>query len=469
MITRASEWTSGEVASAVGGRLHGDSARKLAGVATDTRDALRDQLFIALIGPRHDAHDFLEQAAKAGASALLVRSGLDAARVSKLAATATVIEVDDTLKALGRLAKAHRKRLGPGLKVVGLTGSNGKTSTKEMLAAVLAEAGRVLKTEGNLNNWIGMPLTLLSAKKSHDYAVLEMGMNALGEIAWMTSLAEPNVGLVTNVGPAHVGELGGIENVGKAKGELFQGLPQKATMIVNLDDVRVVAQAALVTRPRRTFGRHASADVRVASSETRGDAQIVTLDVDGHVVVATLPYPGMHNALNAAGAVAAATAMTTLAPAVIARGLSLSERAHGRMETKTVGPFSLIDDAYNANGASMIAAIETVSSRAKKEKKRFVAVLGEMRELGDYSPEEHARVGHAVSIAGCSVLATFGALAAPIAGAANVKETRHEDSDDAALFAWLRDRLVPGDLVLVKGSRGIRMERFIERLQEAFA
>lgn len=470
MIARASEWTSLEVAAAVRGRLLGDSQRAIAGIATDTRDALAGQLFVALSGARFDAHDFLESALDGGAVALLVREGLDAERLERLSARAAVIEVADPLRGLGLLARAHRVRLGAAApKIVALTGSNGKTSTKEMLAAVLSEVGSVHKTEGNLNNWIGMPLTLLGARAIHDYVVLELGMNALGEIAWMTSLCTPEVGLVINVGPAHVGELGGMDNVAKAKGELYAGLGSDAIAVVNLDDPRVTAQAQLAAvTNRRTFGWDPRADVRVMmSSPITGDAQDLALLVDGVRLDTTLPYPGSHNAVNAAAAVAAATAVAgdELDVHAIQRGLRRAHRAHGRLETRSVGTWSVVDDAYNANGASMIAAIETVSARARSTGVRFVAVLGEMRELGEFSEAEHLRVGRALGPAMCAVLATFGPLAAPLSRVAVVPKVHHEDADDAALFAWLKSELRPGDVILVKGSRGIRMERFIERLE----
>lgn len=470
MIARASKWTSLEVAAAVNGRLMGDADRPIAGVATDTRDALTDHLFIALSGARFDAHDFLERAIHGGAAALLVRRGLEPARLAALAARAPVIEVADPLRGLGLLSRAHRLRLGAACpRIVGITGSNGKTSTKEMLAAVLAEVGSVHKTEGNLNNWIGMPLTLLGATAEHDFVVLEMGMNALGEIAWMTSLAAPHVGLVTNVGPAHVGELGGIENVARAKGELFHGLPAGATAVVNLDDPRVVAQASGAQKTR-TFGWDPRADVRVIGSAPFGaDAQDLALLAGGARIEAQLPYPGAHNALNAAAATAAAFAVAgaQLDAATVSRGLSRTERAHGRLESRTVGTWTVVDDAYNANGASMLAAIDTVSALARASGSRFVALLGEMRELGDFSAAEHERVGRALVPAGCALVAAFGPQAGPIAaGAQGVARVRHEATDDAALFDWLRGELKGGDVILVKGSRGIRMERFIERLEE---
>lgn len=473
MIARASQWTTSEVAAAVCGRIHGDAGRGLAGVATDTRDALRDLLFVALAGDRFDAHDFLEKAVENGAGALLVTAGrVGAERLSALSATVPVIEVQDSLHGLGELARAHRRRF-PGLLVHALTGSNGKTSTKEMLAAILETAGPVLKTEGNLNNLIGAPLTLLGARADHRAAVVELGMNALGEISRLTEIASPDVGLVINVGPAHIGELGSIEAIAQAKGELFAGLDRdRAMAVVNLDDRWVVEMARRFAPARqRTFGRSEAADVRLVERRALGEGQELTLSVDGTTVELELPYPGAHNALNAAAAVATATARTSIDLGALSRGLASARRVAGRLIVEPLGPYWIVDDCYNANGASMLAAIETLAERVSSGG-RLVALLGEMRELGKFSAEEHERVGRAAAERGAALVASFGPDAAPIAAgarAAGLEEVTHQDEDREALLAWLLPRLREGDVILVKGSRGIHMERFISRLREAQA
>ncbi|MFO0726875.1 MAG: UDP-N-acetylmuramoyl-tripeptide--D-alanyl-D-alanine ligase [Myxococcota bacterium] len=470
MIVGAADWTPGDIARAVLGHVEGDPSRRLLGVATDTRDPLRQALFVALVGEKHDAHQFLDTAVEAGASALLVEAArLSPEQQARLSARVSLILVPDTTTALGDLAKAHLLRHRSHLKIAGLTGSNGKTSTKEMLAALCGVGRRTLKTQGNLNNLIGLPMTALRVDGAHDVAVLEMGMNRLGEIARMTEIARPDVGLITNVGPAHIGELGGMDNIQRAKGELFRGLEASATAIVNLDDPRVVAEAQHAgTSKARTFGRTTGADVLLVSSREEGEGQILELYVDGTRLEAELPYPGAHNALNAAGAVAAATALFALSDNEIRAGLAAAERVGGRLSARPLGEWLLLDDSYNANSASTIAAIRTAGDRARREGRRFVAFLGEMRELGSYADEEHQKVGRAAAEAGAAFVAAFGPLASPLAAAASSGGilAQHEAEDAARLFAWARPKLEARDLILVKGSRGIHMEQFVKLLEE---
>lgn len=469
MIMRRASFSVGEVERKVAGRLIGHANVFVRGVSTDTRDPLKDQLFVALRGDRFDAHDFLESALDAGAAALLVRDDLEPQRKVRLAARAPLVEVPDTLVALGRLAAAHRERFS--IPVVALTGSNGKTTTKQLLASLLAETRTVLATEGNLNNLIGLPMTLLGLEAQHQVAVLEMGMNAPGEIARMAAIAKPDAALITNVGPAHIGMLGSMDAIARAKAEIFSALhPEQGTMLLNLDDERVMAEAdRSPVRHRRTFGWAEGADVRVLSSVTLPEGEQVELQVEGQRIEAQLPILGPHNAVNAAAAVAVATLgiFGPWDPRVVERGLSTARLAHGRLELRPVGPFTVVDDSYNANAASTIAAIQTVARRAAREGGRFVVVLGEMRELGAFSEAEHARVGRAAVEHGAALVAALGPDARPIALAAATAgvETVHEAEDISALFSWLRPRLRPGDTILVKGSRGMRMERFIEQLE----
>jgi UDP-N-acetylmuramoyl-tripeptide--D-alanyl-D-alanine ligase len=476
LIARASNWTAGEVAEAVSGELVGDARKRLDGVSTDTRDALGGSLFVALAGERFDAHDFLGDALKAGAGALLVsRRGLETSRAKGFeAGSLPLVVVDDTLRALGDLAAHHRRRFA--IPVVALTGSNGKTTTKEMTAAILAESKRVLKTEGNLNNLIGVPMTLLGLKSDHDAAVIEMGMNTPGEIARYAEIARPDAGMVINVGPAHIGMLGSLRAIAEAKGELYRGLDKrKGIAVVNADDPEVVrvAKSSGVERVR-TFGRRADADVRLVDSTPTFDGdragQRIRIEIDkSREVAVALGLPGAHNAMNAAAAVALATALPSMAtPDQIAEGLPKATRVSRRMSFDRIGPYLLVDDCYNANSSSMKAAIETVSARVAAAGGRFVALLGEMRELGGYALEEHASVGDALVAAKAALIASFGGLARPIAEAAKRAgiEAHHEDEDLDALYAWLAPRLRADDIILVKGSRGMKMERFIERLKK---
>lgn len=470
MIARRARFEAVEVAAAVGGDLDPGGVgpdRRFLGIATDSRDALEGRLFVALVGARHDAHDFLRAAVEGGAAGLLVsKAGFDrAGGRDAVGADVEVVRVDDTLAALGALARHHRRRIG--VPVLALTGSNGKTSTKEMMAAALGVERRVLATPGNLNNLVGLPLTLLGLEPEHEVAVTEMGMNALGEIAAMVAIAEPEVGLVTNVGPAHIGELGSIENIARAKGEMYAGLdPERGIGVVNLDDPRVVDQAdrAGLAR-RRTFGAGAGADVRLIGTTGRGTAQWVRLEVDGEELSVEIQLPGLHQAQNLAAAVAAVTALPGVRPSreSLIEGLEGLAPVEGRGTVRRIGAYTVIDETYNANAASAAAAIEAAIALAQG--RRVVAAIGEMKELGAFSEEAHREVGAALRRAGVDVVAAFGAEAGPVAEAAGPR-SRHEAEDLDALIDWLFDALQPGDVLLVKGSRGSRMERVITRLEE---
>ncbi len=479
MIARASPWIVREIQSATSAQLsepqHASIA--VAGVCTDTRDALEGQLFVALTGERYDAHDFLAQAVEKGAAALLVsETGLAKAKAAGFVCDRPLLAVPDTLFALGELAKAHRARMPA--TVLALTGSNGKTTTKEMMAAILSVSHSVLKTQGNLNNLIGLPMTLLGLAAEHKRAVIEMGMNTPGEITRYTEIAAPDLGMVINVGPAHIGRLGSIEAIADAKGELFAGLPERSLAVVNADDPLVEQRAAHLPKDRvLRFGADSTrSDLQVrllsATPASPAGVQQVELEVMGRSLSVELPFPGRHNAMNAAAAICACTAPgVDVSLEDIQRGLSQAAQVAGRLVIQTVGPYKVIDDCYNANAASMRAAITAAAQMAPK--RRLFGLLGEMRELGAYSDEEHRAVGRAFGQADGLRLAAFGPLAAPMVE--GLKEVRpdavalHEAEDLERLFEWLRAELKEGDLLLVKGSRGIRMERFIERLRSEVA
>jgi UDP-N-acetylmuramoyl-tripeptide--D-alanyl-D-alanine ligase len=428
-------------------------------VCTDSRQLTRGGLFVALKGERFDAHDFLAQAVEDGATGLVVNEGraqgLEGLDVS-------VYEVKDTLHALGRLARFHRERFK--VPIAAVTGSNGKTTTKELIASILAMRGPTLKTQGNLNNEIGVPLTLLGLEPQHVAAVVEMGMNHLGEIARLTDIARPDAGLITIVQPAHLEGVGSLDGVAQAKGELFHGLMAGATAVVNLDDARIAAQAAQLGSKRLTWGRHPDADVRLASVAPQGrDGLALHIVHRGKEYLAALHLVGDHNAMNATGAFAMGVALG-YSPEECVRGLEAA-RAHARRLQIVDAPngVTIVDDCYNANPASMTAALRTVQDLASEG--RAVAVLGDMLELGAAEVHEHTQMGIAASDR-VALLALFGPRMrhAHAQAVKRLGDRAKHFEDVGRLVAWLSPQLRARDFVLVKGSRGMRLERVIEAL-----
>ncbi|HYC35079.1 MAG TPA: UDP-N-acetylmuramoyl-tripeptide--D-alanyl-D-alanine ligase [Usitatibacter sp.] len=441
-----------QVAGAVEGALEG-RAVDIRGVATDTRAIAAGELFVALKGERFDGHAYVEEAARRGAAAALVST--------RVAHALPQVVVADTRLALGRLAAHWRSRYA--LPLVALTGSNGKTTVKEMIAAILAahcgSRDEVLATEGNLNNDIGMPLTLLRLREHHRYAVIEMGMNHEGEIDYLTRIAEPTVALVNNAQRAHVGILGSLEAIARAKGEIYAGLKPSGIAVVNEDDAFAAYWKGLNAKPgsipRRivTFGLSQSADVRA----TIEGAQLrVVTPQDAFAV--TLRVSGEHNVRNALAACAAAHA---LAIPVHAMQQALRDFAGvpGRLQRRTgIGGATVIDDSYNANPESMKAAIRVLAA----ERGRRVLVMGDMGELGSESSGLHAEVGAFAREAGLEALLALGgdsreAVAAFGAGG------RHFAGLDALLQA-ATDEARAGATLLVKGSRFMQMERVADAL-----
>jgi UDP-N-acetylmuramoyl-tripeptide--D-alanyl-D-alanine ligase len=455
----APRFTPDELAAATGGRWIGTPPAALEGVSTDTRTIGAGSLFVALRGERFDAHEFLADAAGRGAAAAVVaeaRAG-DPSPLPRLA-------VPDTLAALGSIARHHRLRFR--IPVVGVTGSNGKTTTREMIAAILATRGPVLKTEGNLNNEVGVPLTLFGLDASHQAAVVEMGMSHPGEIARLAAIALPQVGVVTLAAPAHLEGLGTVDAVADAKAELFQGLPEGGIAIANADDARMLRRAQASGRRMMTFSaaRGRRGDVVVLEIVSQGaDGLRFVLGVGNRELPVHIPgLVGAHNAANAAGA-AIALGCTDRE---IARGLA-SVRPVGRrlrLERLPSG-VQLVDDCYNANPASMSAALRTLVELAAQGG-RPVAVLGDMLELGAFEAEAHRALGEEAARAGVAVLAAFGPrarAAAESARAAGLDAFHSEEID--ALVRWARATLQPTDVLLVKGSRGMKLERLVEALR----
>lgn len=452
-------WDLGSLARATGAQIFGGALPEgVEAVGTDSRSLPPRCLFVALRGDRFDGHDFLAGAVSAGAVAVLV----DSAGASKAASLGVPrLVVNDTLEALGDIAGWVRRRIDK--PVVGLTGSNGKTTTKEMLASILGQRGSVHKNAGNFNNLVGLPLTILAWPADTWAAVLEMGMNATGEIARLTEIAGPDVGLVTNVGPAHLEGLGTIEAIGRAKGELYAGLGAEAIAVVNADDpvIAAVCGESLAGRPVLRFGAAVGCDVRVVSVTTGRLSSRVTLEVDGRPVEVELPVLGTHNAMNAAGAAAAAMALGVDRDE-IASGLLRAEVPGGRLRIlRDARPgVHVVDDTYNANPASMRAAFAVLGEIADG---RRVAVLGDMFELGEEAAALHREVGESAATSGVAWVLALGPNAEQTASGARDAGAEAAAFDDAeALERALELGLRPGDWLVVKGSRGMRMERIVE-------
>jgi UDP-N-acetylmuramoyl-tripeptide--D-alanyl-D-alanine ligase len=359
------------------------------------------------------------------------------------------------------MARAHRRKFD--IPVIAITGSNGKTSTKEMAAAILGRRFRVLKTEGNLNNLIGLPLTVLRLDARSEAAVLEMGMNHAGEIRDMTRICEPSVGVITNIGPAHTEHFRNLEAIARAKGELFRTM-RSGTIVVNADDPRVVEQARAVKHRRITFGINKRARLRAERIKSQGIAgQTFTLVAGKTRTRIVLPAPGIHNVINAMAAAGAAYAVG-LGPPEVANGLATFENVKWRGEfMKLPRNIILINDCYNANPASVEAALRSFVEM--KGDARGFAVLGDMLELGSKSEQAHRDVGKLVRNLGIEVLLTFGKCARVIAEEAGSGEPPtevHVGKSHAQIVDKLRKMVKGRDWILVKGSRGMQMEKIVE-------
>jgi UDP-N-acetylmuramoyl-tripeptide--D-alanyl-D-alanine ligase len=442
-----------EAATAVAGELHGID-RHFIGVSTDTRELAPGELFVALKGERFDAVQFLGAALAAGAAGAVVARD----SVQGFPLGASIILVDDARAALGRLAAHWRGRFT--LPLVGLTGSNGKTTVKDMIAAILrvhcADPARVLATEGNLNNDIGVPLTLLKLRADHRYAVIEMGMNHAGEIRYLTGLARPDVALVNNAGTAHIGILGSREAIARAKGEIYEGLSARGIALINADDAYApMWRAANAARKTVEFALDAAATVTGRYTGHALESEIVVGTPAGTTRF-TLPLPGEHNVRNAVAAAAAGFVLDVPLD-TIARALGEFHGPKGRMQRfPGVHGCILIDDTYNANPDSALAAIAVLGALPGKR----VLVLGDMGELGDEGMAQHRRVGEAAAAAGIERLFTLGELSAAAATAFGDRAQHYKEI--AALTAALGPVLDADTTALIKGSRFMRMERVVQ-------
>jgi len=443
-----------EVAAMLGVPFAGEDAEVLR-VCTDSRTIQPGDLFIALRGEKFDGGRFAAQALERGAAGVV----LDAAQAPDMT---TALRVDDTRLALGRLAAAWRRRFT--IPLVAITGSNGKTTVKEMLAAILrVEAGSddaVLATEGNLNNDIGLPLMLLRLRQTHQFAVLEMGMNHAGEIDYLTRLARPDVAVVNNAMTAHIGFLGSVEAIARAKGEIFNGLSDAGIAVFNADDAHAgLWREANALRSVIEFGIRQPAAVR-GQYRPGPFGSALTLTLPNACLDVALQVPGEHNVMNALAAATAAFVLDVGLRSIDA-GLSGFSGVKGRLQRKpALHGSTFIDDTYNANPDSVQAALAVLAQQPGRK----VLVLGDMGELGDDAAAMHAQIGLAARDAGVDTLLALGELTREAVGAFGVGAMYFERIQE--LLAELENVLTPDTTVLVKGSRFMQMERVVNSFVE---
>ncbi|MCC6709421.1 MAG: UDP-N-acetylmuramoyl-tripeptide--D-alanyl-D-alanine ligase [Gammaproteobacteria bacterium] len=427
--------------------------RTFNGASTDTRSLGPGQLFFALRGPNFDAHEKLDEAQAAGAVAAVVERAMPS-RLPQLL-------VADTRAALGQLARAWRQRFD--IPVLAVTGSAGKTTVKEMLAAIMRTQGPVLATRGNFNNDIGLPLTLFQLDASHRAAVLEMGANHVGDITLLVAIARPHIGVITLCAPGHLEGFGSIEGVARTKGEMFAGLPDDGIAILNADDAQAPLWRELAGK-RRVSSFGLSADFRAENIQATADGSVFTLRSPAGAIEITLKHRGLHNVRNALAAAAAASA-AGVSLADIQRGLAEAGIVKGRLQYRagSVG-CRIIDDSYNANPASVAAAIAVLGSEPAP---RWL-VFGDMRELGPDAVDYHREVGAQAAAAGVTQLFTYGALARH-AAERFAGFAQHADSHGnllAALRAALSEAANAPPTLLIKGSRAMALDEVANALAE---
>jgi UDP-N-acetylmuramoyl-tripeptide--D-alanyl-D-alanine ligase len=470
--------TAAYVASAAGGAIAaGDAGRVFDGVSIDTRTLKPGELFVAIRGERFDGAEFAATAIDAGAGGIVVPRGWRApdGRVPAVSGRgesvvpptgAAVIEVDDTTVALQSLAKTIRR--ASAAKVVAITGSAGKTTTKDVTSELLGTRYRVIRNRGNFNNHIGLPLSLIDLRQRPEIAVVELGMNHAGEISTLVRIAEPDVRVWTNVGDAHAGFFASVDAIADAKAEILEAARPADVLVANADDLRVAARTAAFRGRLVTFGMERPADVRASNIVDRGvDGMTARVSTPRGEVEITTPLVGRANLANVLAATTVALEFDVPLADIAAKAATLRPSSHRGEVVRLAGGVTVIDDSYNANPTATRRALEVLAAARAV---RRVAVLGEMLELGEHAASLHAEVGAAAARTGVDLLFSIGgdasralAQAAVAAGTARADVRYFATSDDAAdeIVSAVRE----GDVVLVKGSRGVKTDRIVERLK----
>lgn len=455
--------TVGDIAVICGGRLEsGDPEKPVFSVTNDSRESDSGSLFIPIIGEKFDGHSFIPDICfKGGASACLTQKNLSFENENSSTA---IIRCDDTLRALGYLASHHRRMASPF--VIGITGTNGKTTTKELMGKVISSKYRCLKNEKNYNNEIGVPFTLLNIRPEHEYAVIEMGMNHAGEINRLSRMASPDMTVITSIGEGHLEYLKSVENIARAKSEIFNGAKPGSTALINRDTkcYEILAQrAARAGLAVLSYGLSEHANFRPQKYSLAPDS--FTMTIEG--VEITVPLFGIHNLYNSLAAVYAGIS-SGISLELIAAALSEFSNVSGRGGAIDAG-FLLIDDTYNSNPLSAKAAIESAAAVYKNLRK--VAALGDMRELGDSAEGLHEATGRLTAESGFAELCLFGEMArcykkGALAGGMDLSAVKIFDTREE-MASYLKGSLKRGDVVLVKGSRSTRMDEVVKNLTGA--
>jgi UDP-N-acetylmuramoyl-tripeptide--D-alanyl-D-alanine ligase len=432
----------------------GDGETSIERISTDSRTVKKGELFVALRGDNFDGHKFVEATAKAGAAGAIVDLKWNGKAPKKFA----IIRAEDTLLAYQNLAASYRKSLP--IKVLAITGSNGKTSTKDFAASVLGRKFRVTKTQGNFNNHVGLPRTILEATSDHEVGVWEIGMNHPGEVAPLAKIAAPDAAIITNIGVAHIEFMGSREAIAREKGELAEAVAPNGTVILNADD-SFSKEIASRTSAHVIFAGTKEGTIRAIDIQQSADGSDFTMVEGAHRCRAQLPVPGIHMVQNALLATAAGRAFG-LSLEEAAAGLASTPLTKARLQIKEINGVQFLDDSYNANPDSMKAALQTLVELESDGKR--IAVLGEMRELGSETQRGHEEVGQAAAAFGIDHLIGIGEMGAVIARAAEnaglEKSATVGSTSEAAEL--VRSIAAPGDLILIKGSRLARTEDVIE-------
>jgi UDP-N-acetylmuramoyl-tripeptide--D-alanyl-D-alanine ligase len=460
------KWPLNDIVKATGGRLlYGSDSQSFNGIGIDSRAIAAGDLFVAIRGTTHDAHKFVTQVVAKGVRGIVVQEQTEIVlyHSSFEQLGAACVAVGDTTLALGALAAFRRRQVQ--IPVVAITGSNGKTTTRQMTAQVMAQRFKTLVTEGNLNNEIGLPLTLFRLTAEHRAAVLELGMNHPGEMDRLGAICRPTIGLITNVGPAHLKFLGSVQEVARAKGELLTHIDPKGYAVLNQDDDRVAALASRASCAVLFFGTSPHADVRAEYiSETAGGIKFDLILPRDRLAI-ELRTPGRFMVFNALAA-AAAGYLAGVGSREIKAGLESFRPVKGRLNViTTANGIHIVDDTYNANPASMAAAIHTLTA-LKRSARGFIA-LGDMLELGDTAADLHRQVGSIAGSARADKLYAFGEYARDVlsgARQAGMTQSQLMTATKEDIAADLRHELKPGDWLLVKGSRGMAMETVVEAI-----